>query len=101
MGYKIDQQGTWYSAAPSTPPQYFVIYSWFLTEPWATASSGLDLSDSARLGIVALYPNPSQALTELHFNYTENYVPTDLVVYDEAGNIVQRRSIADPDSGKQ
>ena len=61
----------------------------------------MDLSDSARLGIVALYPNPSQALTEVHFNYTENYVPTELVVYDEAGNIVQRRSIADPDSGKQ
>lgn len=47
-----------------------------------------------------MFPNPTQAITEVHFEYEKGNSPSTLIIYNSAGYIVRKEPISNPMSKK-
>jgi hypothetical protein len=48
-----------------------------------------------------VFPNPTQAITEVHFEFEKGNPPTTLIIYNSAGYVVRKEPISNPRSKKE
>ena len=47
-----------------------------------------------------MFPNPTQAITEVHYDYDNGNAPTTLIIYNEAGYVVRKELLSNARSKK-
>lgn len=65
----------------------------YFVKPWTPASSELEQVETSHLHIKG-YPNPTDGIVALEIDYVEGYIPTELIVVNEAGFIVKAKEIS-------
>ena len=73
--------------------------TFFLSQPWTLASQELESANSTQLNISKIYPNPTAGIATFEYTFIDGNAPLELIVYNIAGFIVQRRNIKNDKSG--
>ena len=60
---------------------------------WTLSSQELDSANITQLSILNLYPNPTNGLIQIDYDYKLFHKPTNIILYDENGIILINESI--------